>query len=82
MSTRTVQDDKWGSLEQPVGARSDATKWVLLAIRYTLLIALTVVFMFPFYLIVRNSLMTQPEITGFDWVWWPAEAQWSNFANL
>lgn len=82
LSTRTVQDKKWGTLEQPIGARSDATKWVLLAIRYTLLIALTVVFMFPFYLIVRNALMTQPEITGFEWVWWPAEAQWSNFTDL
>lgn len=84
MSTtvRKVHDEKWGELQRPTAVGSEATKWVLLAIRYTVLIALTVVFMFPFYLIIRNSLMTQPEITGFDWVWWPAEAQWSNFVNL
>ena len=82
MSTETVRDDKWGELVQPAGARTNSLRWTLLAIRYTLLIALTVVFMFPFYLIIRNALMTQPEITAFDWVWWPAEMQWSNFTNL
>ena len=82
MSTRTITDDKWGTLQRPAGARTNATKWVLLGVRYTLLVALTVVFLFPFYLIVRNSLMTQPEITSFEWVWWPEQAQWSNFTNL
>lgn len=82
MSTETVRDDNWGELIQPAGARTNGLRWAMLAIRYTLLIALTVVFMFPFYLIIRNALMTQPEITAFDWVWWPAEMQWSNFTNL
>ena len=46
-------------------------------LRYTLLILLAAVFLFPFYLIVRNALMTQPEITGFEWKWLPASPQWS-----
>ncbi len=46
--------------------------------RYALLIALALLFLFPFYLIVRNALMTQPEITGPVWRWWPAHAQWNN----
>ncbi len=29
-----------------------------------------ILFLFPFYLIVRNALMTQPEITAFEWKWW------------
>lgn len=82
MSTETIRDDNWGELVRPAGARTNGLRWTMLAIRYTLLIALTVVFMFPFYLIIRNALMTQPEITAFDWVWWPAEMQWSNFTNL
>lgn len=82
MSTETIRDDNWGELVRPAGARTNGLRWAMLAIRYMLLIALTVVFMFPFYLIIRNALMTQPEITAFDWVWWPAEMQWSNFTNL
>ena len=32
--------------------------------RYVVLIPLAILFLFPFYLMVRNALMTQPEITG------------------
>lgn len=82
MSTHTVRDEAWGELQQPRSSQLSATRWVFLALRYTVLIALTVVFLFPFYLIIRNALMTQPEITSFEWVWWPAEMQWSNFTDL
>jgi multiple sugar transport system permease protein len=49
---------------------------------YLLLIPLAVIFLFPFYLIVRNALMAQPEITGPVWQWWPDSAQWHNFRVL
>lgn len=52
------------------------------ALCYLILIPLAVVFLFPFYLIVRNALMTQPEITGPVWQWWPATPQWHNFRVL
>ncbi|GAA3873418.1 carbohydrate ABC transporter permease [Streptomyces lacrimifluminis] len=35
-------------------------------------------FLLPFYLIVRNSLMTDPEITGENWKWFPTDIQWGN----
>lgn len=82
MSNRTIQDDRWGTLQRPSATQSVAGKWLAIALRYILLIALTLVFLFPFYLITRNALMTQPEITGFDWIWWPETAQWTNFTNL
>ncbi len=82
MSMRTFRDDRWGELQTPSAGRSNALRWTMLALRYALLFALTVVFLFPFYLIVRNSLMTQPEITSFDWIWWPEQMQWSNFTDL
>jgi multiple sugar transport system permease protein len=55
--------------------------WVEL-LRSVVLIVLAFVFLFPFYLIARNALMTQPEITSFDWSWWPAEPQWGNIDVL
>ncbi|WP_416967839.1 carbohydrate ABC transporter permease [Streptomyces sp. 4F14] len=39
-------------------------------------------FLIPFYLIVRNALMTDPEITGENWKWFPTSIQWSNFSEL
>lgn len=51
-------------------------------LRYLVLIPLAVLFLFPFYLIVRNALMTQPEITAPTWSWWPATPQWHNFNDL
>ncbi|MYS95670.1 MULTISPECIES: carbohydrate ABC transporter permease [Streptomyces] len=35
-------------------------------------------FLIPFYLIVRNALMTDPEITGESWKWFPTSIQWGN----
>ncbi|CAL9290406.1 carbohydrate ABC transporter permease [Streptomyces olindensis] len=40
-----------------------------------------VLFLIPFYLIVRNALMTDPEITGENWKWFPTTIQWSNFSE-
>ncbi|SPE99710.1 carbohydrate ABC transporter permease [Streptomyces sp. MA5143a] len=37
-----------------------------------------VLFLIPFYLIVRNALMTDPEITGEEWKWFPTDIQWGN----
>lgn len=52
------------------------------ALRYVVLIPLALLFLFPFYLIVRNALMTQAEITAPVWHWWPAHPVWNNFHVL
>ncbi|MET8975132.1 carbohydrate ABC transporter permease [Streptomyces sp. NPDC004539] len=39
-------------------------------------------FLIPFYLIVRNALMTDQEITGENWKWFPTSIQWSNVREL
>ena len=57
-------------------------RYVATILRYAVLIPLALLFLFPFYLIVRNALMTQPEITGFEWKWWPDSPQWHNFTLL
>lgn len=81
-SSRRILDDRWGMLDVPSRSSSRFATRLILGIRYLLLVVLTGIFLFPFYVIVRNSLMTQAEITGWDWVWWPATPQWSNFTNL
>ncbi|GAB4003636.1 carbohydrate ABC transporter permease [Glycomyces albus] len=40
------------------------------------------VFLIPFYLIVRNGLATTQEITAPEWMWFPTEIQWSNISEL
>ncbi|MFH8497113.1 carbohydrate ABC transporter permease [Streptomyces coeruleorubidus] len=38
-------------------------------------------FLIPFYLIVRNALMTDQEITGEEWKWFPTTIQWGNITE-
>ncbi len=38
-------------------------------------------FLVPFYLIVRNAFMTDPEITGEEWKWFPTDIQWGNVSE-
>ncbi len=45
-------------------------------LRYVVLIALALLFLFPFYLMIRTAVITQPEVAAFDWVWWPQETHW------
>jgi multiple sugar transport system permease protein len=47
-----------------------------------LLSVLAVVFLVPFYLIVRNALMTDSEITSRHWAWMPSAPHWENFGKL
>jgi multiple sugar transport system permease protein len=46
------------------------------------LLPLALLWLLPFYLMIRNALMTQAEISSFEWAWWPAAPQWSNFGLL
>ncbi|PSM42837.1 sugar ABC transporter permease [Streptomyces dioscori] len=39
-------------------------------------------FLVPFYLIVRNALSTDAEITGENWQWFPSTVQWGNVTEL
>lgn len=38
-------------------------------------------FLVPFYLILRNAFMTDPEITGEEWKWFPSSIQWGNITE-
>lgn len=49
---------------------------------YAALAVATVLFLVPFYLILRNALSTDAEITGETWTFFPTDLQWGNVAEL
>ncbi len=51
-------------------------------VRYTLLTVLALSFLLPFYLIVRNALMLDAEITSPIWKWLPAPPHFESFKAL
>lgn len=50
--------------------------------RYLALSVAAVLFLIPFYLVLRNGLATEQEITAPTWTFWPRETRWENFAEL
>ena len=52
------------------------------AVRLVLLILLAALFLIPFYLLVRNGLASEQEITAPDWTFLPRELRWSNVHEL
>lgn len=44
-------------------------------------IVFAIPFLFPFYLLLRNALMSQQELGGLDWAWWPSEASLQGFRD-
>ena len=52
------------------------------ALRYLALVVAAVLFLLPFYLIVRNALSLDPEITAPGWTLFPAQLHWENFSEL
>ena len=51
-------------------------------LRYLILVVATILFLIPFYLIVRNALASDPDITSADWTFFPSTIRWENFAEL
>ncbi|MFI0740885.1 carbohydrate ABC transporter permease [Streptomyces sp. NPDC021100] len=52
------------------------------ALRLTLLIALAALFLVPFYLLLRNGLAAESDITAPDWTFFPRALHWSNVREL
>ncbi|WP_030566197.1 carbohydrate ABC transporter permease [Streptomyces aureocirculatus] len=52
------------------------------ALRMTLLIALALLFLIPFYLLLRNGLAAEQDITAPDWTFFPSTLHWSNITEL
>ncbi|GGV48786.1 carbohydrate ABC transporter permease [Streptomyces spectabilis] len=52
------------------------------ALRLVLLIALALLFLVPFYLLVRNGLASEEDITSPDWTFFPSTLRFSNVTEL
>ncbi|MEW2300802.1 carbohydrate ABC transporter permease [Streptomyces sp. NPDC006655] len=60
----------------------DAVVRVGRALRLVLLIALTLLFLIPFYLLVRNGLSSEQDITAPEWTFFPSRVRWGNVREL
>ncbi|MEV5382680.1 carbohydrate ABC transporter permease [Streptomyces sp. NPDC052721] len=52
------------------------------ALRLVLLIALALLFLIPFYLLVRNGLASEKDITSPEWTFFPRQVRWGNVGEL
>jgi multiple sugar transport system permease protein len=52
------------------------------ALRWTALIVAAVLFLVPFYLLLRNGLASRSEITAPSWTLFPSKLHWENFSKL
>ncbi|GAA4536917.1 carbohydrate ABC transporter permease [Amycolatopsis samaneae] len=50
--------------------------------RWTALLVATVLFLLPFYLLLRNGLSTRAEITAPGWTFFPSTVHWENIGEL
>ncbi|MEU5088055.1 carbohydrate ABC transporter permease [Streptomyces sp. NPDC021356] len=60
----------------------DALVRVGRALRLALLIALALLFLVPFYLLVRNGLASEQDITSPEWTFFPSHLRWGNVREL
>ncbi|MFG2651477.1 carbohydrate ABC transporter permease [Streptomyces sp. NPDC048436] len=63
-------------------SRDDAKVRAGRALRLSLLIALALLFLIPFYLLVRNGLSAESDITSPEWTFFPSSLRWGNIKEL
>jgi multiple sugar transport system permease protein len=51
-------------------------------VRFVVLAVGAILFLLPFYLLVRNGLSTEQDITSPDWKFFPSSLQWGNIVDL
>ncbi|MCP2164400.1 multiple sugar transport system permease protein [Goodfellowiella coeruleoviolacea] len=69
-------------VHRPVGYHRTPAGVIGSVARYLALAVAAVLFLLPFYLLVRNGLATEREITAPDWQLVPETWHWENFAEL
>jgi len=61
---------------------SSPAKVISLVVRYAILIFLAILFLIPFYLLLRDGLSTEQEITSPHWTIFPSTLHFENIAEL
>ncbi|GAB3437113.1 carbohydrate ABC transporter permease [Flindersiella endophytica] len=67
---------------RPIGYGRTATGIAGSIARWIALIVATALFLVPFYLILRNALSSEADITAPDWTLFPSTLHWSNLQEL
>jgi multiple sugar transport system permease protein len=62
--------------------RPVAARFIVPALRYLVLAIAAVLFLLPYYLVVRNALSIDSEITAPGWTFFPSTIHWENFSEL
>ena len=52
------------------------------AVRYLVLTLLALLFLLPFYVLLRNAFASQREIAAASWVWWPSDVSLDGLRRL
>lgn len=65
----------------PVRAGRKSGAWAK-APKYVLASVLALIFLMPFYIMLRNALMTRAQVSSPDWSWLPDPLSWVNFGDL
>lgn len=73
--------DRRGALV-PVGHRRTLAGRLGAAVRYVALAVTAVLFLLPFYLLVRNGLADRAELTSRAWTLLPSSPRWENVTEL
>jgi multiple sugar transport system permease protein len=79
--TETVPQEQQGAVRRR-RRRVTVGSVVATVLRYLALIISAVLFLLPFYLIVRNALSKDTDITAPGWTPFPKQLHWENFAEL
>ena len=67
---------------RPVGYRKGARAVAVTTAAYVTLGVTAVLFLVPFYLLIRNALATDAEITSPEWTFFPSKLHWENVTEL
>jgi multiple sugar transport system permease protein len=67
---------------QPIGYTRSPAGMVGSVLRWIALILAGLLFLIPFYLVLRNALSTEADITAPTWKFFPTNLQWGNISEL
>ncbi|GAA1126564.1 carbohydrate ABC transporter permease [Kribbella jejuensis] len=67
---------------QPIGFSQSTAGRIGTVLRWIALCIAVVLFLVPFYLILRNALATESDITAPSWTLFPSHLQWGNIKEL
>ncbi|HCI79018.1 MAG TPA: sugar ABC transporter permease [Ktedonobacter sp.] len=82
MATMASETTRTRNTARVRSSRLSGGNIVSLVLRYALLIVLAILFLIPFYLILRNGLAAEQDITSPHWTFFPSTLHFENIQEL